>query len=154
MGKQLAKLLGFEREGGGGDPLTAQAMIGCLPSYDPMFVQFGAHCRNDDPSTEDSEDPDEDNSYKQVVVQFDTQEAYETAEGDMFDTMYDAFEAGLPAGWVVDDALEPVGEASNKLDYVRYNGGMTPEVVQAKKEKEEKHGSGQQKRKRTVPKAD
>lgn len=128
-------LLAFEREGGC-DPLTAQQIINCLPTYDPVFIQFGAQCANDNDLDE------EENSYKEVVVKFDTQEAFDTCDGDGFDTVYRAFQAGLPGSWMCDDALEPVGEASDKMDCVRYNGGMKPELIKVPA-----------KRKRTVEKA-
>jgi len=127
-------LLAFWREGGG-DPLTAQQMVQCLPTYEPVFIQFGAQCADD---TNLDEEEEEENSYKEVVIKFDTQEAFDTCDGDGFDTVYRAFNAGLPDGWVCDDALEPVGEASGKVDHVRYNGGMEPEFVRAQTHATEK----------------
>lgn len=126
----------FEREGGR-DPLTAQQMIQCLPTYDPVFVRFGAQCADDD-----NVDEGEDNAYKEVVIKFDTREAFDTYDGDGFDTVYEAFNTGLPGTWMCDDALEPVGEASDKMDHVCYNGGMKPVLVNVPA-----------KRKRTVAKA-
>jgi hypothetical protein len=141
-------LVGFERTGG--DPLTAQKMFGLLPGYGPVFIQFGAECRNDGDDSED-EDEEDSNSYKEVVIQFDTQEALDTAEGDMFDTVYEAFNAGLPDGWYADDCLELVGDASGKVvDHVRYNGSMTPVVVKVEKKTKKKARTAEnQKRKRT-----
>lgn len=137
-------LVGFVREGRG-DPLTAQEMINSLPSYSPVFMQFGSTCANDDVESDDDDEGESHAKYKEVVVKFDTQEALDMVDGDGFDTVYDAFNAGLPDGWVVDDSLKPVGEASAKMDHVRYNGGMTPELVRA---------STVQKRKRTAEKAE
>ena len=68
--------------------------------------------------------------YKKVVIRFETSEEHQIAEGDMFDTVLDAFNTGLPEGWSIDDTIEPCRFVPGYTGpYVPYNRGNATSLV-------------------------